>query len=274
MAQIICLANSKKHGERCIAGIETSTGKWIRPVSNLDDGRVPRDICLVNGEEPKPLDILEIPLAITGSGYECENCSILPGRWRRVGQASLTDLVQYCEQEIIHSQWLNAVPFSFLQSLPLHQRRTLQLIRTTKLSVFKYQDTGKWEASLPTVNEQRMRAKITDLNLIDKLNQGITPKNECLVTISLGQPWRRTDAEELFCWKLIAGVIELSVSDSIWFEMKRVGWSVDRGQEYLQRTYNKRSRQQLTPNEMSQFLSYLKSLPTPTSSSSDNIDIC
>lgn len=262
MAQIICFANSKKHGERCIAGIEISTGTWIRPVSNLDDGRIPRSMCLVDGEEPKLLDILEIPLATTGSGYECENRSLLPGRWQRVGRASLTDIVLYCEQEIIHSQWLNAVPFSFLQSLPPDQRRTLQLIRTTGLNVRQYPDTRKWEASLPTVNGQRMRSKITDLTLIDKLNQGITIGNECLVTISLGQPWRRSNSEELSCWKLVAGVIELSESDLILVEMRRLGWSIDQGREYLQRTYNKQSRKQLTATEMTQFLSYLKSLPT------------
>ena len=152
MSQIICLANSKKHGDRCIAGIETSTGKWIRPITNLDDGRVPINMCLVDGEEPKPLDILEIPLATTGSGYECENRSILPGNWQRVGKACPADLVKYCEPEILHSQSVNAVPFSFLRSLPLHQRRTLQLIRITKLNLTLYQDTGKWEASLPTLN--------------------------------------------------------------------------------------------------------------------------
>ena len=269
MRQIICLANSKKHGDRCIAGIETSTGKWIRPITNLDDGRVPINICLVDGEEPKPLDILEIPLATTGSGYECENRSILPGSWQRVGKACPADLVKYCEQEILHSQSVNAVPFSFLRSLPLHQRRTLQLIRITKLNLTLYQDTGKWEASLPTLNGQRMRAKITDLNFTERLNQGNTIENECLVTISLGQPWRKIVADELFCWKLVAGVIELSISDSIWFEMTRLGWSVDRGREYLQRTYNKQSRQQLTATEITQFLRYLKSLPTPVSNSSD-----
>ena len=114
-----------------------------------------------------------------------------------------------------------------------------------------------------------MRAKITDLNFTERLNQGNTIENECLVTISLGQPWRKTVADELFCWKLVAGVIELSISDSIWFEMTRLGWSVDRGREYLQRTYNKQSRQQLTATEITQFLRYLKSLPTPVSNSSD-----
>jgi hypothetical protein len=31
MVKIICLANSWKHGERCIAGINPDTKKWIRP---------------------------------------------------------------------------------------------------------------------------------------------------------------------------------------------------------------------------------------------------
>lgn len=271
MTQIICLANSKKHGDRCIAGIEISTGKWIRLVTNLDGGRVPKNLCLIDGEELRLLDILEIPLANTGPGYECENRLILPGRWQRIGQALPTDIIQYCEQEIIHSQWLNAVPFSFLKSLPSDQRRTLQLLRTTRFQVSQYQDTGKWESSLLTVNGQQMRATITDLAVIDKLNQGITLRDECLVTISLTQPWQKSTRDQLSCWKLIAGAIELSQSDLILVEMKRIGWSVDRGREYLQRTYNKRSRQQLTATEVTQFLNYLKSLPTCSISSSDYV---
>ncbi|WP_420889792.1 dual OB domain-containing protein [Fischerella thermalis] len=61
------------HGDRCIAGIEISTGKWIRPVTNLEFGQVPKEMCLVDGEEPKLLDILEIPLIDTCFGYELEN---------------------------------------------------------------------------------------------------------------------------------------------------------------------------------------------------------
>lgn len=266
MTQIICLANSQKHGERCIAGIEPSTSEWIRPVSDLDDGRVPRNMCLIDGEELRLLDILEIPLATTGRGYECENRSVLPGKWQRVGRASPNDVVQYCELEIIHSQWLNYVPFSFLQSLPFHYRRTLQLIRTSGLNIYQYQDTKKWEASLPIASRQRMKAKITDLALIDKLNVGGSFENECLVTISLGQPWRKTDSDELACWKLIAGVIELSESDLILVEIKRLDWTIDQAREYLQRTYNKRSRQQLTTAEITQFLNYLRFLPTPSNS--------
>ncbi|NMG08187.1 hypothetical protein [Brasilonema sp. UFV-L1] len=260
MAKIICLANSQKHNERCIAGIEISTGKWIRPVSYLDDGRIPRNVRLVNGEEPKLLDILEIPLAETSPGYECENRLISPGKWKCIGKASVNDLVKYCEDEMIYSQWLNSVPFSFLQELPSEDRRTLQLIKTSILKISKYEDTGKWEASVPIANGQIMKAKITDLAVIDKLNKGVNLSHDCLMTISFAQPWRRSPSEKFACWKLVAAIVELSEIDLILFEMKRLGWSIGDGRSYLQKTYKKQTRQELNASEIKEFLNYLKSL--------------
>ncbi len=95
MTRIICLANSLKRSERCIAGIEPATGRWIRPVTAHLDGRVPRPTRLVAGAEPRLLDLLEIPLADTGPdyGFESENRLILPGAWRRVGRARASDLL-------------------------------------------------------------------------------------------------------------------------------------------------------------------------------------
>ncbi|HAC63315.1 MAG TPA: hypothetical protein DCF68_07170 [Cyanothece sp. UBA12306] len=60
------------------------------------------------------------------------------------------------------------------------------------------------------------------------------------------------------CWKLIAGVIELSNSDLILVEMKRIGWTIKQGRNYLQQNYNKQSRQQLSNDEIEEFLDYLK----------------
>jgi hypothetical protein len=60
---IICLANSWKHCDRCIAGINPQTEAWVHPVSDLNDGRVPKPIRLIDGQEPQLLEILEIPLA-------------------------------------------------------------------------------------------------------------------------------------------------------------------------------------------------------------------
>lgn len=61
--EIIVLAKSSKHGEFCIAGIDTSTGEWVRPVSNnpLYEGSVPHDdIRYADGTELQVLDKVKI----------------------------------------------------------------------------------------------------------------------------------------------------------------------------------------------------------------------
>ncbi len=47
-------------------------------------------------------------------------------------------------------------------------------------------------------------------------------------------------------------------------EMTRLGWSNVQGRSYLEKTFNKRSRQQLTDEELLTFLLYLESQATPT----------
>lgn len=39
-SEVVVLANSIKHGQHCVAGKCVSTGRWIRPVSNLQGGEL------------------------------------------------------------------------------------------------------------------------------------------------------------------------------------------------------------------------------------------
>ncbi len=218
MTQIICLANSWKRGDRCIAGINSLKGQWIRPVSNLPDGRIPKEMRLIDRREPALLDILEIPLAKTGPDFdfECENLSVLPGNWRKVGQVPPAYLNKYCSQEeyILHNDQ-RSVTVNFMQSLPVEQRRTLQLVKAVEFSVRtmgqRFEGGEKWEGSIVTTNGQRLTATITDPVFTRRLELGYRPKNFCLVTVSLSMPWRPADWEgEESCWKLIAAVVELA----------------------------------------------------------------
>ena len=60
MTQIICLANSWKYGERCIAGIDLQTRSWIRPIyDRAQGGCVPRNVRRIDGKEPQILDVLD-----------------------------------------------------------------------------------------------------------------------------------------------------------------------------------------------------------------------
>lgn len=46
-------------------------------------------------------------------------------------------------------------------------------------------------------------------------------------------------------------------------ELKRLGWTNVKGREHLEKTYGKRSRQQLTDTELLDFLQFLESQPSP-----------
>lgn len=218
MTRIICLANSWKRGERCIAGINPTNGRWIRPISDLPDGQIPKQMRQISRMEPALLDLLEIPLANTGPdfGFESENLSILPGKWQKKGRVAPGDLLKCCSNEeyILHGD-RRYVTVSFMQSLPVEKRRTLELIKAVKFSVRaigeRFESMAKWEGTLTTESGQTLTATITDPVFVRMLELRYRPKNPCLITVSLSMPWRPDDWEEDEepCWKLIAGVVEL-----------------------------------------------------------------
>ena len=47
---LLVLASSRKGGGRCIAGYDLDGERWIRPVSDLDDGTLMLEHCGVDGE--------------------------------------------------------------------------------------------------------------------------------------------------------------------------------------------------------------------------------
>jgi hypothetical protein len=174
MTQIICLANSKKLSERCIAGINPETGRWIRPVykAHPEDGRVPESIRLINGEEPALLDILDIPLENSGLdfGFESENLNIAQGQWRKVGQAFPQDVLRFATRNslILHNvnKYDKYVTVPYLKSLPFPKRTTLQLVHVDKLLISK-NPWKKWIGNLIIDSRSILEnIKITDLTHI------------------------------------------------------------------------------------------------------------
>lgn len=213
MTQIICLANSIKRQERCIAGIDPETGMWIRPIYKdyPDNGRVPRRIRLIKGQEPALLDVLDIPLENFGLdfGFESENRNIAQGQWKKVDQVSPQDVLRFASKNklILHNS-NRYVTVQYLQSLPPQQRTTLQLVYVDKLLI-----SSDRRAKLIVNNSCLLeKIKITDPILLNKLDldSDYQISGSCLVTMSLSMPFRPDDTWEVDpCWKLIAGVIEL-----------------------------------------------------------------
>jgi ATP-dependent DNA helicase RecQ len=216
--RILCLANSRKHGAYCFAGINLDTGTWVRPVSQLSDGRVERSTMLIDNRMPKPGDIVEIPLADSGPdfGFECENRTIREGMWRIIDVLQPRRILPFCTSQrmILHNGEKN-VSLQYMQSLPADQRQTLQLVEAFEFEAFSTglsaQGGHKWNGSFVSQSGERLTTRITDPVLLEKLEQGYIPGAHAIITVSLSMPFvpEADQSQGPACWKLIAGFIEL-----------------------------------------------------------------
>ena len=94
--QIVCLANSRKSGGRCVAGLERGEPPlWVRPISD----RPAQEVSLHEqryqmGGDPELLDIIDLPLlSACPEGHQSENWLLDPNkRWVKDDEASWGDL--------------------------------------------------------------------------------------------------------------------------------------------------------------------------------------
>lgn len=213
---VLCLANSKKLNDRCVAGIDVRTGDWVRPVSRSGDhGAVPFRERQIDRSEPQPLDLILMDLAHEGpTGYEyCharENRWIDPTPWRKFGRAKTADLERYCctEKSILHSGVKFTRP-DVIEAKPLAQRHTLELRRVNQLQVRR--DGNQWRCSFETPpGIVASDLPITDFNLMDILNAGKSFVSRGFAVVSLGATYAppKPDWDQgAVGWKLLAAWI-------------------------------------------------------------------
>ena len=216
MARIICLANSYKGGgQRCVAGIDIDTGKWVRPVPQNPNRAVTAARRLIDGQEPQMLDIIEIPLEDYGPDEGCqpENRLLKPGKWKKVGRITAQDLLKYCQDDtvILHTHQ-DYVPPEFFTTHPKTEWRSLQLVHTSNVR-FVLNPWQKWRARFHDGTRTQLALKITDPVVLDKLRNGTNISENCIMTVSLATPWKPPDKPEEpeRCYKMVAGVVELRI---------------------------------------------------------------
>ncbi len=220
LTQFICLANSKKYNERCIAGVVVTKDKkgdfsikkvggkpkWIRPVTGANHGQVPSS--LVGGINL--LDIVQIDIEEEiPNGYQSENVSFKEKSLKTVGKFSAAsknlDLLSDNDQEKLFGNKGKAV----YQDAIGEVTKSLTLIKvydpvTTFNTKFKEQYRLKF-----TFNSYEYDLPITDIKFIEyckslgkKWVLEDTVKGDTFITISLGAK----NGE--FHSKLVAGIIQ------------------------------------------------------------------
>jgi hypothetical protein len=88
--KMTCLANSWRHGGRCVAGVveEEGSRKWLRPVgSGASEALAAADYTMDSGQEPRPFDNVEIELGDSvATAAQPENYLVTPAQWKFLGE--------------------------------------------------------------------------------------------------------------------------------------------------------------------------------------------
>ncbi len=231
--EIICLANSIKHGGRCIAGLKTDGSGWLRPISTTRDGTLYEEhYTLVDGHEPQLFDLLSIECTQPyPSCHQPENWVINDRRpWQRSGTPDLALLQKIINPEVIKHRSaatllgstdhrvadpaLSANPIEASLALIKPKSLSWQILRVnTGKKIKAYFQSGLVSYELP-VTDPIWRKQLTELDIgeytaadvIEKLNLEDFDPCQFLLTISLGEPF-----DDGFCYKLVAAVINTAV---------------------------------------------------------------
>ena len=219
---VVCLANSRKLVERCVAGREwiegRGAGDWVRLVSDREtQGVSAYERQYEDGSDPQVLDIIDIPLlAPKPQDHQTENWLLDPVcYWEKAGRLSSFDLSAL--QDPGAPLWIDGfstykgrndtIPIAAIGSVS----DSLRLIRVDRLELVVC-----WPGEAFGNNKRRVQGRfrfagttyglwVTDPTYermyLAKLD-GTYQLGECYLTISLEEPFRGS------CYKLIAAVIK------------------------------------------------------------------
>ncbi|MFI6581643.1 dual OB domain-containing protein [Embleya sp. NPDC050493] len=216
---LVCLANSRKHSGRCVAGmVGDGSGEWVRPVSARPGHEVSaRERQYEDGTEPNVLDVVLVPLLRPQPhDFQSENWLLDPGcRWQKAGRVGWSGLLALEQRP--GRLWINGsstfhgsndrVPTEQAVTLP----DSLKLIRVTDLTLRVHAPGAKFGDQRPVLRACFSHAghayilRVTDPRYeLEYLagSEGIYELGESFLTVSLGEPF------EGYVYKLAAAIIE------------------------------------------------------------------
>jgi hypothetical protein len=217
---MLCLANSIKYGERCLAGIRLDTGGWIRPVSDAEGSALVESQYTTAGDHiPSPLDTIEIKVKQQRPKYnQPENWVIADDDWRLI-TTELNKKQLLAINTAIQKQ--GDIIFNSDKFVSKHKLRESQIRRSLTLlspDSPRFYSKRKRDRSKPYTkfefDNTQYNFSITDHSWREAVREegdtalpstdDIEDDKEILYTVSLAQ-----SNDEGACYKLVAGVFTI-----------------------------------------------------------------
>jgi hypothetical protein len=218
---VVVLANSRKLGGRCVAGICLRTGRWIRPVSTNPHGELDDEHASAGGRLVRELDVVRMEYEVGGaSPRQPENVLVTGVPWELRGSLSPSkaaiDLRRYTQKQgrLLGNRG-RAVPESEADK---GVEKSLTLVEPRRGVVFRLRPADETQGKLKpkacfTLSRNEYELNVTDYMVAPRIRRlgigdhrvedlGLEP-GRVLLTVSLGEP------QEGWCTKLVAGIVIL-----------------------------------------------------------------
>lgn len=223
---LVCLANSKKHGGTCFAGIELNgsrPGGWIRPISSRPGHEVNlAEQTLPDGAQPSVLDVVKVGvLRAVPTGFQSENWLLDASyHWTVEGSWAFSDVAGLVDTP--PTLWTNESS----STVGIHDRvaeehlerhhRSIGLIRPEGSQVVVA--ANPWSRELEVRLLFRYNAVQYELKITDQAYHAhyrtrgagrYSLKPGTLATVSLAEPYRAPQpGAEAYSYKVVAAIIE------------------------------------------------------------------
>lgn len=217
---IVCLANSYKYGGRCIAGLRTDGGGWIRPVSTAVHGEFQNEQLLqLAGFDARILDVIRVGISTPQRmPYQPENWSIEERRWRLVERPAADSMAHVVAAAVWPDSSLLGGTERHISEAVLRRSpaaHSLALVKPEEIHfqrVFDEHEMRLKDRVIFRLGKVAYDLPLTDpvyLAVLSKLREGdhtpaeigIPADRKILLTISLGEPYHG------ICYKLVATIV-------------------------------------------------------------------
>lgn len=221
--EILCLANSKKMGGRCVAGLMTDGSGWVRPLGPTESGELNLQHRRLNdGSDPRLLDVISVP--VTGHApepHQPENWTYAAGGWQLIRRPVFAAV-----RGLLHRHIHDGSPL-FGDSGDRIEFATIEQNHVDYSLALVTPDDVSWHVGISYRGNTQVRARfhwgeqdydlvVTDLDWIARLRPlgvgahgnsalGLPQEQRFMLTISLGEP---ADFDAC-CYKLVAAVVPI-----------------------------------------------------------------